>query len=110
MSGPSETPPSGRVRLRRKADRGRYDWATLAEVLDAGLVCHVGVLLDASPVVPRLADRIDRLYAGAPPEPKGAASAADLMKALEESVRRAESVKARGRAEEEPERPAGEAS
>ncbi len=61
MSGPSETPPSGRVRLRRKADRGRYDWATLAEVLDAGLVCHVGVLLDASPVVlPMAYGRIER--------------------------------------------------
>lgn len=43
--------PSGRTRVRRKADRGHYDWATLAEVLDGGLVCHVGVVLESGPVV-----------------------------------------------------------
>lgn len=44
-------PSSERTRLRRKADRGRYDWVALTEVFDAGLVCHVGLVLDAGPVV-----------------------------------------------------------
>jgi uncharacterized protein len=31
-----------RTRVRRKAERGRYDFATVAGILDAGLVAHVG--------------------------------------------------------------------
>ena len=61
MTGPPERAPSDRTRLRRKADRGRYDWAALAEVLDAGLICHVGLVLDAGPVViPMAYGRVDR--------------------------------------------------
>jgi len=56
--------PSARARVRRKADRGRYDRDTLTGVLDEGLVCHVGVVLDTGPVVmPMAYARIDdRLY------------------------------------------------
>jgi uncharacterized protein len=42
---------TSRTRVRRKADRGRYDWDTLAVVLDEGLVAHVGVVVDGCPVV-----------------------------------------------------------
>jgi uncharacterized protein len=58
----TDNSPSGRTRLRRNADRGRYDWAALAGILDAGLVCHVGVVLEgAGPVViPMAYGRIDR--------------------------------------------------
>jgi uncharacterized protein len=34
--------PTARTTLRRKADRGRYDWDTIAAVLDEGLIAHVG--------------------------------------------------------------------
>lgn len=53
-----------RTRVRRKADRGHYDFGTVAAVLDAGLVCHVGFALDGRPwVVPTAYGRIDdRLY------------------------------------------------
>ena len=40
-----------RTRLRRHPERGRTDRAELYEVLDAGLICHFGVIMDGSPVV-----------------------------------------------------------
>jgi len=40
-----------RTRLHRLRERGRSDRAELHAVLDAGLICHLGVLVDGSPVV-----------------------------------------------------------
>ncbi len=40
-----------RTRLRRSRERGRTDRAELYAVLDAGLVCHLGVVIDGAPVV-----------------------------------------------------------
>ena len=40
-----------RTALRRHKERGREDRADLYAVLDAGLVCHLGVLVDRVPVV-----------------------------------------------------------
>src|SRR4249919_2007416 len=40
-----------RTRIRRLRERGRADRAELYAVLDAGLICHLGVLIDGSPVV-----------------------------------------------------------
>lgn len=34
-------PPSQRTRIRRKPQRGRYDFATIAAIIDEALVCHV---------------------------------------------------------------------
>ncbi|HEV2369335.1 MAG TPA: pyridoxamine 5'-phosphate oxidase family protein [Acidimicrobiales bacterium] len=42
---------SERTRLRRLAERGHHDLATVCEILDAGLVCHVGFALDGRPWV-----------------------------------------------------------
>ncbi len=54
------TAPSARTRVRRKAERGHYDWATITAVVDAGLVCHVGLVLAHGPVViPMAYGRID---------------------------------------------------
>lgn len=55
---------TGRTRVRRKAERGHQDFDTVAAVLDAGLVCHVGFALDGRPwVFPTAYARIDdRLY------------------------------------------------
>lgn len=49
-----------RSRVRRKADRGRYDWETVVGILDEALVCHVGFAVEGRPwVVPTTFARID---------------------------------------------------
>ena len=40
-----------RTRLRRKHERGRSDRGDLYAVLDAGYICHLGVVVDGTPVV-----------------------------------------------------------
>jgi uncharacterized protein len=45
------TPASDRVRLRRLAHRGTYDRAAVLDVLDAGMIAHVGVGTDEGPIV-----------------------------------------------------------
>jgi uncharacterized protein len=40
-----------RTTLRRHRERGVTDRAALYEVLDAGLICHLGVIADGAPVV-----------------------------------------------------------
>lgn len=47
----TETPPSERTRLKRASQRGHYDRETIDTILDAGLVCHVGHVVDGAPVV-----------------------------------------------------------
>lgn len=49
----SEAPlsPTPRTRLGRHSERARADRRDLHAVLDAGLVCHLGVVVDGSPVV-----------------------------------------------------------
>ena len=56
--------PTERVRVRRLPKRAAYDAASVAAVLDAGLVCHVGIVFDGAPlVIPMLYWRdADRLY------------------------------------------------
>jgi nitroimidazol reductase NimA-like FMN-containing flavoprotein (pyridoxamine 5'-phosphate oxidase superfamily) len=46
-----DTHPSERTRVRRRAERGRYDRATVHAILDEGLVCHVGFAIDGQPFV-----------------------------------------------------------
>ncbi|WP_433563314.1 pyridoxamine 5'-phosphate oxidase family protein [Nocardia sp. CA-151230] len=43
--------PTPRSSLTRSKERGRTDRAELDAVLDAGLICHLGVVLNGSPVV-----------------------------------------------------------
>jgi nitroimidazol reductase NimA-like FMN-containing flavoprotein (pyridoxamine 5'-phosphate oxidase superfamily) len=43
--------PSARSTIRRGATRARTDRAELYAALDAGLVCHLGIVLDGAPVV-----------------------------------------------------------
>ncbi len=42
---------SDRVTLGRYPERGHYDFPTIAAILDAGLVCHVGIAKNDQPVV-----------------------------------------------------------
>lgn len=52
-------PPSGRTRVRREAERGLYDRATIDAILDEALVCHVGFVHDEQPfVIPTLHARV----------------------------------------------------
>ncbi len=43
--------PSPRVRVRRHAERARYERPTIDAILDAALICHLGVVVDGQPVV-----------------------------------------------------------
>lgn len=47
----SNEPPSARTRVRRGRDRARYDRAELLEILDAGVIAHVGVSTPDGPLV-----------------------------------------------------------
>ena len=47
----NSAPASPRVEVRRHPDRARYDRASIDAILDAALVCHVGVVVDGEPVV-----------------------------------------------------------
>jgi nitroimidazol reductase NimA-like FMN-containing flavoprotein (pyridoxamine 5'-phosphate oxidase superfamily) len=61
---PSAAAPTERTRVRRKAERGRYDRATVDAILDEALLCHVGFAVDGRPsVVPTAFARIgDHVY------------------------------------------------
>ena len=53
-------PPSDRVRVRRKADRARYDATTVHAILDAAFVAHVGFVTEHGPcVLPMAFARVD---------------------------------------------------
>jgi nitroimidazol reductase NimA-like FMN-containing flavoprotein (pyridoxamine 5'-phosphate oxidase superfamily) len=57
---PATAPPTDRTRVRRKADRGRYDRVTVDAILDEGLLCHIGFAVDGRPwVVPTAFARTD---------------------------------------------------
>lgn len=57
-------PSSDRVRVRRKADRARYDTATIGAILDEAFVAHVGFTTEHGPcVLPMAYARVgDHLY------------------------------------------------
>lgn len=54
---------TARTRVKRHAERGAYDRSTIYDILDAGLICHVGIVEDAQPfVIPTIHARMgDRL-------------------------------------------------
>jgi uncharacterized protein len=59
----AKPPPSARTRVQRRPGRGAYDSDTISAILDEGLVCHVGFVVDGQPfVIPttyvRLADQL----------------------------------------------------
>lgn len=43
--------PTNRSKVKRMAERGRYDRDTVHAVLDAGLVAHIGYVIDGQPYV-----------------------------------------------------------
>ncbi len=44
-------PTTERTRVRRLAERGRYETETIHAILDEALICHVGFVVDGQPVV-----------------------------------------------------------
>src|SRR3954465_12665100 len=56
--------PTARTKVRRLAERGRYDRETVDAILDEGLICHVGFAVDGRPwVMPTIHARVgDLLY------------------------------------------------
>ncbi len=56
--------PTPRTRVRRMPERGHYDRATVHAILDAGLIAHVGYVIDGQPYVTPTAywREDDRLY------------------------------------------------
>ena len=55
--------PTQRTKVKRAPDRGHYDRQTVYEILDAGLMCHVGYVIDGHPYVTptaywRMGDRV----------------------------------------------------
>jgi uncharacterized protein len=60
MPRPAHQAASPRVRVRRLPERGRYDREAIDAVLDAGLVAHLGFVIDGQPyVIPTLHARVD---------------------------------------------------
>jgi uncharacterized protein len=53
MSGSTEAvaPPAERSKVRRHPERGKYDLESVLGVLREGLVCHVGLVQNGSPLV-----------------------------------------------------------
>jgi hypothetical protein len=56
--------PTEKTRLRRVHERGRFDRETVYAILDAGMICHLGYVVDGTPyVTPTLYWRDgDRVY------------------------------------------------
>ena len=51
---------TAKTQVRRSHKRGHYDFETVASILDEGLVCHVGFVVDGQPfVIPTAYGRID---------------------------------------------------
>jgi len=47
----SDFTPSAKNRVRRVPDRGAYDKETIYSIVDAAIICHVGLVQDGEPVV-----------------------------------------------------------
>lgn len=60
MNAPEPLSPTERTRLGRLAERGRTSRIDLYDVLDDGMICHLGVIIDSTPVVlPTVYGRVD---------------------------------------------------
>jgi uncharacterized protein len=51
MSDTADFPPTERTRIKRLHQRAHYDRETVHAILDAGLICHVGYVIDGQPYV-----------------------------------------------------------
>jgi uncharacterized protein len=59
-SMPDSCSATPRTQVKRRAQRGNYDRAVIHQILDEGLICHVGFVVDGQPfVIPTAYGRID---------------------------------------------------
>lgn len=81
MARPRSNAPSARTRVKRMPERGAYEREQVDAILDAGLVCHLGLVHDGQPyVIPTLHARLgDRLYVHG-------SSASRALRALREGI------------------------
>lgn len=72
---------TNKTQVKRAPKRGHYDFDTIAKILDKGLVCHVGFVVEGQPfVIPTAYGRIDdRLYIHG-------ANASRMMKSLANGI------------------------
>ena len=70
-----------RTTLRRLPNRGVYDRASIHSILDEGLICHVGFVVDGQPyVIPTIHGRVgEKLFFHGSP-------ASRMLRALEQGV------------------------
>ena len=70
-----------KTRVKRSPKRGHYDFETVANILDEGLVCHVGFVVNEQPyVIPTAYGRLgDRVYIHG-------AGASRMMRSLSEGI------------------------
>ncbi len=63
-SSAPDFPPTEHSRIKRAQERARYDRETVHAILDAGLLCHVGYVIDGQPYVTPTAywRKDDRVY------------------------------------------------
>jgi uncharacterized protein len=61
---PDQMPVTDRTRIKRLPQRGDYDRQQMYQILDEGLICHVGFAVEGQPfIIPTAYGRIgDRLY------------------------------------------------
>jgi nitroimidazol reductase NimA-like FMN-containing flavoprotein (pyridoxamine 5'-phosphate oxidase superfamily) len=73
--------PTQRTTIKRLPKRGKYDYETVYQILDEGLVCHVGFVVDGQPyVIPTAYGRVeDKLYIHGSP-------ASRMLRTLEEGI------------------------
>lgn len=72
---------TSKTQVKRAPKRGHYDFETVASILDEGLVCHIGFVVDGQPfVIPTAYGRVDKqAYIHG-------ANASRLMKTLQEGI------------------------
>ncbi|MBW4519786.1 MAG: pyridoxamine 5'-phosphate oxidase family protein [Scytolyngbya sp. HA4215-MV1] len=63
-SSPNTLEVTQRTKIRRSPQRGQYDRTLIYQILDEGLICHVGFVVEGQPfVIPTAYGRVDdRLY------------------------------------------------
>lgn len=67
--------PTARTHIKRLPKRGSYDRATLHSILDAGLICHVGFVVEGQPfVIPTAYGRVAIASTFTAPQPVGCSS------------------------------------
>ncbi len=79
---PDQLTVTTRTQIKRLPQRGEYDRSLAYQILDEGLICHVGFAVDGQPfVIPTAYGRVgDRLYIHGSP-------ASRMLRSLKQGIR-----------------------